>query len=48
MHPGAIPVRRLFETRLTASDLDRSLAFYRHVVGLPAAFEVPERGAAFL
>jgi len=30
------------------SDLDRSLAFYRDVVGLPVALEVPERAAAFL
>ena len=41
MRPGVIPVRGLFETHLTASDLDRSLAFYRHVVGLAAAFEAP-------
>jgi lactoylglutathione lyase len=33
---------------LTVSDLPRSLEFYREVVGLPVAFEVPERGAAFL
>jgi lactoylglutathione lyase len=38
----------LFETHLTVSDLDRSVAFYRDVVGLPVALEVPERGAAFL
>ncbi|MBV8952937.1 MAG: VOC family protein [Solirubrobacterales bacterium] len=37
----------LFETHLTVSDLDRSVAFYRDVVGLPLALEVPERGAAF-
>lgn len=37
----------LFETHLTVSDLDRSIAFYRDVVGLPLALEVPERGAAF-
>jgi lactoylglutathione lyase len=44
------PVRTtgLFETHLTVSDLGRSLAFYRDVVGLPVAYEVPERGAAFL
>jgi lactoylglutathione lyase len=29
------------------SDLDRSIAFYRDVVGLPLALEVPERGSAF-
>jgi lactoylglutathione lyase len=40
-------VQGLFETHLTVSDLDRSVAFYRDVVGLPLALEVPERGAAF-
>jgi ribosomal protein S18 acetylase RimI-like enzyme len=38
----------LFETHLTVSDLGRSVAFYRDVVGLPVALELPERGAAFL
>jgi ribosomal protein S18 acetylase RimI-like enzyme/catechol 2,3-dioxygenase-like lactoylglutathione lyase family enzyme len=38
----------LFETHLTVSDLDRSVAFYRDVVGLSVALEVPERGAALL
>jgi lactoylglutathione lyase len=38
----------LFETHLTVSDMSRSLAFYRRVVGLPLALELPERGAAFL
>ncbi|HUO74572.1 MAG TPA: GNAT family N-acetyltransferase [Solirubrobacteraceae bacterium] len=37
----------LFETHLTVSDLQRSIAFYRDVVGLPLALELPERGAAF-
>jgi len=41
-------VRGLFETHLTVADLDRSTAFYRDVVGLPVALELPERGAAFL
>jgi lactoylglutathione lyase len=43
-----IPVAGLFETHLTVSDLSRSVAFYRDVVGLPLALELPERGAAFL
>jgi lactoylglutathione lyase len=43
-----ITVRGLFETHLTVSDLDRSVGFYRDVVGLPLALEVPERSAAFL
>jgi len=42
-----IPVRRLFETHLTVSGLEGSVRFYREVVGLSLAFEVPERGAAF-
>ncbi|TML96415.1 MAG: hypothetical protein E6G05_14780, partial [Actinobacteria bacterium] len=37
----------LFEAHLTVSDLDRSIEFYREVVGLPLALELPERGAAF-
>jgi lactoylglutathione lyase len=40
-------VTGLFETHLTVSDLDRAIAFYRDVVGLPPALELPERGAAF-
>jgi len=32
---------------LTVSELGRSVAFYRDVVGLPLAREFPERGAAF-
>jgi lactoylglutathione lyase len=42
------PVTGLFEAHLTVADLDRSLAFYRDIIGLPVALEVPERGAAFL
>lgn len=44
----AVPVHGLFEAHLTVSDLDRSVAFYRDVVGLAVALEVPERNAAFL
>ena len=43
-----VRVRGLYETHLMVSDLGRSLAFYRDVVGLPVALELPERGAAFL
>src|SRR4030081_2598282 len=46
--PDATPVLGLFETHLTVHDLQRSIGFYREVVGLPLALEVPERGAAFL
>ena len=42
-----VGVTGLFETHLTVSDLGRSTAFYRDVVGLPVALEIPERGAAF-
>jgi lactoylglutathione lyase len=30
------------------ADLGRAVAFYRDVVGLPVALEIPERGATFL
>jgi ribosomal protein S18 acetylase RimI-like enzyme len=39
---------RLFEAHLAVRDVDASAAFYRDVVGLPVAFRVPERGAAFM
>ena len=42
-----VPVGGLFEAHLTVSDLSRSVTFYRDVVGLSLAREVPERGAAF-
>lgn len=44
----SIPLAGLFETHLTVSDLDRSVGFYRDVIGLPLAFELPGRAAAFL
>ena len=40
-------VTGLFEAHLTVADLNHSVAFYRDVVGLTLALEVPERGAAF-
>jgi lactoylglutathione lyase len=43
-----VNVRGLFETHLTVSDMGRSVAFYRDVVGLAVALELPERGATFL
>jgi lactoylglutathione lyase len=43
-----IAVRGLFETHLTVGNLAGSVAFYRDVVGLALALEVPDRGAAFL
>ena len=47
MRPDPIPAQGLFEAHLTVSDLTRSTAFYRDVLGLPLALEVAERGAAF-
>jgi lactoylglutathione lyase len=41
-------VRGLFETHLLVADVPRSLRFYRDVVGLAVAYELPERSAAFL
>ena len=43
-----VPVGGLFETHLAVSDLGRSVAFYRDVVGLSVALEAPDRDAAFL
>ncbi len=42
-----IPVSGLYESHLTVSDLERSIAFYRDVVGLELAHIVPSRHAAF-
>ena len=42
------PPTGLFEAHLPVSDLSRAIAFYRDVVGLEVAFELPERGAAFV
>jgi len=42
-----IAIRDLFESHLTVSDLDRSIQFYRDVLGLPLAHIVPERRVAF-
>ena len=42
-----IPIQGLFETHLTVGDLARSVQFYREVVGLEFAYEVPARQVAF-
>jgi lactoylglutathione lyase len=42
-----IGIHGLFETHLTVRDLDRSIAFYRDIVGLQPAFHDPALGAAF-
>jgi GNAT superfamily N-acetyltransferase len=39
---------RLFEAHLAVRDVERSIAFYRDVVGLPVGLRLPERDAAFL
>src|SRR4051794_20860632 len=38
---------RLFEAHLTVTDLERSIAFYRDIIGLTPALTLPERNAAF-
>ena len=42
-----IAVSGLFETHLTVSDLDRSIAFYRDLVGLQLGLHDRDLGAAF-
>ena len=42
-----VPIRGLFEAHLTVSDLDRSIEFYRDILGLPLAHRIPERQVAF-
>lgn len=42
-----VPVGGLWETHITVGDLDRSVVFYRDVVGLTLAHIVPERHVAF-
>lgn len=42
-----LPIRGLFETHLTVSDLNRAVTFYRDVLQLPLAAVIPERQVAF-
>ena len=42
-----VAVNGLFETHLTVRDLDRSIGFYRDLVGLQLGFHERDRGAAF-
>jgi lactoylglutathione lyase len=44
---GPLRLSGMFESHLTVGDLERSITFYRDVIGLSLAWEVPERGAAF-
>jgi len=37
----------IYETHLTVSDLERSVGFYRDIVGLELATHIPDRGIAF-
>jgi lactoylglutathione lyase len=41
------PIRGLFETHLTVSDLDRAIRFYRDALRLPVALLAAERRVAF-
>jgi lactoylglutathione lyase len=43
-----IPVDGLFETHLLVFNLERSVAFYRDIVGLEVAYELPARDAVLL
>lgn len=38
----------LYEAHIPVSDLERSITFYRDIVGLELAFRVPERQVAFM
>lgn len=42
-----IPIRGLFEAHLTVRDLDRSIGFYRDLLGLELAHVIPARKVAF-
>ncbi len=42
-----IPIRDLFESHLTVSDLDRAMAFYGRTLGLELARVFPDRRVAF-
>jgi lactoylglutathione lyase len=43
-----IPIKRLFEAHIIVRDLQRSVAFYRDVLGLQVGIEQPDRPSAFL
>ena len=44
---AVVPIRGLFEAHLTVRDLERSIGFYRDVLGLPLAHVIPARNVAF-
>jgi lactoylglutathione lyase len=43
----ATQISGIYETHLSVADVPRSIAFYRDVLGLDLAHEVPSRGVAF-
>ena len=45
--PPRVQIDGLFETHLTVANLDRAVAFYRDILGLPFASAFPERRVAF-
>jgi lactoylglutathione lyase len=47
MAAESIPISDLFEAHLTVSELDRAVAFYKDLLGLPLARLFPERKVAF-
>jgi lactoylglutathione lyase len=42
-----VPVYGFFKTHMTVSDLQRSIKFYRDIIGLQLALEISGRNAAF-
>ena len=42
-----VPIRGLFESHLTVANLDRSVGFYRDVLGLELAHQIEARHCAF-
>jgi catechol 2,3-dioxygenase-like lactoylglutathione lyase family enzyme len=42
-----VPINGLYESHLTVTDLPRSIAFYRDIVGLELAHTIPARAVAF-
>lgn len=44
---AVVPISGLFEAHLTVANLERSIAFYRDVLGLELAHTLPERHVAF-
>ncbi|HET6589563.1 MAG TPA: VOC family protein [Candidatus Nitrosocosmicus sp.] len=47
MNKGSVPIKGLFETHLTVSDLQRSIKFYKDVIGIDLGLENSERQCAF-